>query len=64
MGYLPEGKSFERPVRGGDVCLEFADFFFLGFFFFFLGVVELVSSSSSAESSSSTLFSGSVTFVS
>jgi len=39
MGYCAEGKSFESPVRGGEVCLvappAAAVFFFLDFFFFF-----------------------------
>jgi hypothetical protein len=42
MGYCPDGKSFDNPVRGGEVCfaMPFSAppvFFFLGFFFFFLG---------------------------
>src|ERR1700724_94167 len=40
MGDSPAGKSFDRPIRGGEDCFvaaAAAGFFFLGFFFFFLG---------------------------
>lgn len=47
MGYSPEGKSFESPVLGGDVCLAGPPpaapvFFFLGFFFFFFAAPTIL----------------------